>query len=153
MFLVYANLYVCMYVRMRIPEKKKRNLMAVCMSLLCIFTVINCVLYPIVDQRRNSFNIKKRLQPLLLSHLVDRASIYIKFEKDEVLQEYPFKIKFTIEFAFDCGGVCRDKFSKFWNEVYKKFFDSSSQLVPVLHPNVDILSFPKLGTILSHDIL
>ena len=47
-------------------------------------------------------------------------------------------------------AVC---FSGFWNEAYKLFFDGSSLLVPVLHPNVDMLSLPKLGTILSHGYL
>ena len=75
------------------------------------------------------------------------------FSKDEVLQEYPLKIKFVNEIAYDGGGVCRDMFSGFWNEAYKLFFDGSSLLVPVLHPNVDMLSLPKLGTILSHGYL
>ena len=101
-----------------------------------VSSVKGCILNPIVDQRRNSFNVQKHFQPPLLPHFIDRTKIYhdvmALFSKD------------------DGGGVCRDMFLGFWNEAYKLFFDGSSLLVPVLHPNVDMLSLPKLGAILSH---
>lgn len=75
------------------------------------------------------------------------------FAQDGVLDEYPLQIKFAGEMGYDCGGICRDMFSAYWNEAYQKFFDGSMLLVPALHPSVDMSSLPCLGTILSHGYL
>ena len=75
------------------------------------------------------------------------------FEEDGILNEYPLRIKFNNEKAFDCGGVCRDMFSAYWEEAYSQFFDGSALLTPVLHPGVDMSVLPSLGTVLSHGYL
>ena len=41
-------------------------------------------------------------------------------------------------------------FSGFWEAAYQKAFDGSTLLVPAVHPQVDMSTFPLLGTILSH---
>ena len=82
-----------------------------------VSSVKGCILNPIVDQRRNSFNVQKHFQPPLLPHFIDRAKIYhdvmALFSKDEVLQEYPLKVKFVNEIAYDGGvsvGTCSQDF-------------------------------------------
>ena len=44
-------------------------------------------------------------------------------------------------------------FSSFWEEAYLKNFDGESLLVPAVHPNTDIATFPILGTVLSHGFM
>ena len=77
------------------------------------------------------------------------------FTQDEVLDEYPLRIKFAGEMGFDCGGVFRDNimFSAYRNEAYQQYFDGSTLLVPALHPSVNMSALPCLGTILSHGYL
>ena len=75
------------------------------------------------------------------------------FAQDEVLEEYPLRIKFAGEMGYDYGGICRDMFSAYWDEAYQQFFDGSTLLVPALHPSVDMSALPRLGTVLSHGYL
>ena len=75
------------------------------------------------------------------------------FSEDKVLEEFPLRIKFKNEPAFDCGGVCRDLFSAFWEDVYVRYFDGSSLLSPMVHANINMESLPKLGKVLSHGFL
>lgn len=51
------------------------------------------------------------------------------------------------------GCVCRDMFSSFWEEAYLKNFDGESLLIPAVHPNTDMATFPILGTVLSHGFM
>lgn len=53
-----------------------------------------------------------------------------------ILKEFPFRVKYESEGALDTGGVCRDMFSAFWEEVYIKHFDGERLLIPAIHPNV-----------------
>ena len=89
-----------------------------------------------------------------LPHTIDRKNVFQDvmglFAQDEVLDEYPLRIKFNGELGYDCGGVCRDMFSAYWDEAYQLFFDGSSLLVPALHLNVNMSALPCLGTVLSH---
>ena len=71
----------------------------------------------------------------------------------DILEEYPFRVRYENEQAVDTGGVCRDLFSAFWEEAYLKSFDGETLLVPAIHPNTDMASFPVLGTILSHGFM
>ena len=71
----------------------------------------------------------------------------------DILQEYPFRIRYENERAVDSGGVCRDMFSSFWEEAYLKNFDGESLLIPAIHPNTDMATFPILGTVLSHGFM
>ena len=75
------------------------------------------------------------------------------FAQDEVLDECSFRIKFATEMGYDCGGVCRDMFSAYWNEAYQQFFDGSTLLVPALHPSVNMSALPSLEAFLSHRYL
>ena len=68
----------------------------------------------------------------------------------ELEDEYPFCVAFDDEQAVDDGGVSRDMFSAFWQAAYILAFDGESSLIPAVHPHVDMSSFPRLGTIMSH---
>lgn len=67
--------------------------------------------------------------------------------------EFPFRVCFDDEQAVDNGGVSRDLFSGYWEEVYKLLFDSGSTVIPSVHPHVEISKFKILGTILLHGYL
>lgn len=73
--------------------------------------------------------------------------------KDNVLAEFPLRIKFAGELAVDGGGVCRDMFSAYWEEAYKHFFEGNSLLTPALHAHVAMTALPGVGTVLSHGYL
>ena len=61
--------------------------------------------------------------------------------------------KFKDEAAIDAGGVQRDMLSGFWEVAYKKLFEGSSLLTPMVHPQINLTLFPILGHILSHGYL
>lgn len=90
-------------------------------------------------------------------HEVKRSTVYddviALLSHESVLNEFPLRIKFSGEIGYDTGGVCRDMISAFWEEAYKKFFDGSCLLTPVLHPHVDMTVLPSVGTVLSHGYL
>ena len=90
-------------------------------------------------------------------HTVRRDGIFedvmALHSKEDVLTEFPLRIKFAGEVAVDLGGVCREMFAAFWEEAYKLYFDGSTLLSPVLHPHIDMQSLPKLSVILSHGYL
>lgn len=71
----------------------------------------------------------------------------------DILEEYPFRVRYEKERAIDTGGVCRDLFSAFWEEAYLKNFDGETLIVPAIHPNTDMASFPILGTVLAHGFM
>lgn len=88
-------------------------------------------------------------------HHVSRDNIYncvLSMYKDaeEILDEFPFRIKFEGELAVDSGGVSRDFCSAFWETVYENAFDGNTLLTPALHSGVDFESLETLGTIISH---
>ena len=70
-------------------------------------------------------------------HHIERANIladvFALFDKDGILKQYPLRIQFTGERAFDTGGVSRDMLEEFWKNVYMKYFDGATLLVPNLH--------------------
>ena len=72
------------------------------------------------------------------------------FSSEEVLKEFPLRIKYETEIAYDTGGVLRDMLSAFWEEAYLKLFDGGTVLKPLLHAQVDMTTFTLLGKILSH---
>ena len=67
--------------------------------------------------------------------------------------EYPFNVEFLGENGVDCGGLCRDMLSAFWESAYCNLFNGKSLLSPAVHPTCDLGSFPALGRILSHGYL
>ena len=96
------------------------------------------------------------VQPVF-AHLIRRRAIYEDvmglFQNKDALKEYPMRIRFKDEVAFDGGGVSRDMFSSFWEEVYSRFFDGACLLTPNLHATTDMSALPLLGQILSHGYL
>ena len=90
-------------------------------------------------------------------HEINRRCVYDDvislFEDEEVLKEFPLRISFTSEIAIDCGGVCREMFSAFWEAAYRVCCDGDALLVPRLHPGLDETIFTKLGRILLHGYL
>ena len=86
-------------------------------------------------------------------HLYDDVMDTYKDNALEILKEKDFRIEYEGERAIDTGGVSRDMFSSFWEEVYVKHFDGETLLVPAMHPNTQITTFPISGTIISHGFL
>ena len=88
---------------------------------------------------------------------VDRDNIFEDvldmYRTGEVLGECPIKIKYGDESAIDDGGVQRDMYSAFWEVAYSKMFEGVASLIPMVHPNIDMMIFPILGRILSHSYL
>ena len=92
-----------------------------------------------------------------MEHTIDRANIYEDvmelYRHSRIVNECPIYIKFKDEAAIDGGGVQRDMLSGFWEVAYKKLFDGSSLLTPMVHPQIDLTIFPILGRVLSHGYL
>lgn len=92
-----------------------------------------------------------------VEHIIDRADLYnnvLELYRDgRIVDECPIYIKFKDEAAIDAGGVQRDMLSGFWEVAYKKLFEGSSLLTPMVHPQIDLTLFPILGRILSHGYL
>lgn len=93
------------------------------------------------------------------SHMIKRNSVYQDVidlydrDRDLILTEYPFRIKFAGEKAIDVGGVTRDMFSAFFEEAYLKFFDGASLLTPTDFPKLKAPPLSTLGFIISHAYL
>ncbi len=92
-----------------------------------------------------------------LTHTVVRAdifesviSLYSGKDVDSLLLEYPLKVQFKGERAVDLGGVCRETYSAFFEEMYRKLFDGNILLSPVVHPQINLSILPKIGTAISH---
>ena len=84
------------------------------------------------------------------SHIYDDViKIYSK-NKEQILGEYSFCVRFDGEKAVDTGGVCRDMYSSFWESAFIRHFDGESLLIPAVNPNTDMAILPLLGTILAH---
>ena len=115
---------------------------------------IFAILYFVADYKRREFVIKKCMKQQGLPHTMDCKNVFQDvmglFAQDEVLDEYPLRIKFNGELGYDCDGVCRDMFSAYWDEACQLFFNGSSLLVPALHFNVNMSALLRLGTVLSH---
>lgn len=88
---------------------------------------------------------------------VDRDNIYEDvvdmYRSGDIVGECPIHIKYSTEEALDYGGVQRDMFSAFWEEAYSKFFEGATLLVPMVHPHMDMATYPILGRIISHGYL
>ena len=90
-----------------------------------------------------------------IPHLINRANIYcdvinLYSTSKDVVNEYPFRVRFSGEKAFDIGGVARDMFSAFFEVAYTKLFDGLSLLIPNDFPICTISPLPTFGAILSH---
>ena len=86
-------------------------------------------------------------------HVYEDVIVTYQENIEEILREFPFRVRYDKERAIDTGGVCRDLFSAFWEESYVKNFDGEKLLVPAVHPNMDMTVLRLLGTILSHGFM
>ena len=67
-------------------------------------------------------------------------------EVDDMVLEYPVRLKYANEKAWDKGGVSRDALS---HDTYAK----TCNLTPVVSPQSDLSVLPTIGRILSHGYL
>lgn len=51
------------------------------------------------------------------------------YKSGDILSKYPCRFKFKGEKAIDTGGVGRDLYSAFYDEVYRNFFEGSSFVI------------------------
>ena len=92
-------------------------------------------------------------------HNIDRSNIYDDvvnlYSKNNgtVVNECPFHVQFCNEKAVDIGGVTRDMFSAFFDELYVRMFDGSTTLYPAVHASVDLTAFRVIGRVFSHAYL
>ena len=84
------------------------------------------------------------------SELLDDVVTLYQKNQPKICQEYPFRIKFVSEKAIDAGGVSRDMFSAFFEEMYKVYFDGANLLSPIVHPGMDVEVMSILGAVISH---
>ena len=94
----------------------------------------------LAEEERESF-MKKQITSYGIPHEVTRANLYedaialYREEGENIMQEYPFRIKFKGEKAVDCGGVSRDMLSGFWEVAYQTVSSSWTILIsPLPHP-------------------
>lgn len=87
---------------------------------------------------------------------VSRCTLYEDvlqlYKSGDILSKYPCRFKFKEE-AIDTGGVGRDLFSAFYDEVYRNFFEGSSFVTPAVHPGINMDNAAVIGTIISHSYL
>ena len=94
-----------------------------------------------------------------IHHQVNRAKIFDSVitlytsRRSQILEEYPFRVKFEGEKVFDIGGVSRDMFSAFFEDAYTRLFDGGSLLAPAVLPHIDMSIWPIMGTVISHAYL
>ena len=102
---------------------------------------------------------EKQITSYGIRHEVTRANLYwdaialYREEGENIMQEYPFRIKFKGENAVDCGGVSRDMLLGFWEVAYQNLFDGGSLLTPLVSSDTDMSVLPTVGTIVSHGYL
>jgi len=89
-------------------------------------------------------------------HTIRRSNIFqdvmaLYTTKDQaVINEHPFRVRLYGERGVDTGGVTREMFSVFFEQMYIQLFDGSCLLYPAVHASMDMSNFIVLGTILSH---
>ena len=89
-----------------------------------------------------------------IAHMVSRKNIFKDtvelYQSSDILQEYPFRVKFEDKQAIDAGGVCREYFSAFFEAVYDKYFDGCSLFTPVINPHSSKSELALIGLVISH---
>ena len=83
-------------------------------------------------------------------HIFDDVVALYRNSTKDILQEFPFRIRYIDGRACDIGGVARDMFSAFWEVAYIQAFDGGNVLTRAIHPHMDVAIYPVLGTIISH---
>ena len=118
---------------------------------------ICCFFLYVGSEECKQFMMSYCTHPSSMPYIVKRSNVLDDvlqlFQSDDIVKEYPLRIRFEGEMAVDTGGVCRDMVSAFWEEAYKCMFDGGSLLTPVVHPQTNMSVLPLLGKILSHGYL
>uniref|UniRef100_A0A1X7T2C6 HECT domain-containing protein n=1 Tax=Amphimedon queenslandica TaxID=400682 RepID=A0A1X7T2C6_AMPQE len=77
------------------------------------------------------------------SYTVSRERIYHNvlelYSSDAIISHYPVTMEFKGELALDAGGVKRDVFATFFEEMYRTLFDGSSLVTPSVRPGYVLL--------------
>ena len=85
----------------------------------------------IAESRRTNYTTSLKLKRGI-RHMIDRTNVFDSVVTlhtstlTQILDEYPFRVKYRDEKAFDIGGVSRDMFSAFFEDAYAKLFDGGS---------------------------
>lgn len=125
---------------------------------LLIVRLLLLLFFYLAKEERISFLTSPNPEPGMV-HSVRRSHIYddvIKLYTEMcsvLVNEYPFFVQFCDELAVDTGGVTRDMFSAFFDDLYLRLFDGSSLLYPAVHASIDVNDFTIIGSILSHAYL
>ena len=82
--------------------------------------------------------------------LLDIVKLY---QENEIMLECPIYIHFHNEIAVDEGGVSREMYSLFWEEVIQKHFEGAQTVTPLVHAHTDLKLLQVMGRILSHGYL
>ena len=108
-----------------------------------------------VNESREKFISALKWKPGL-THTIDRSNLFDSVnqlywsKQQQILTEYPFRTHFANECGVDFGGVSRDMFSGYYEEMYKKVLDGATLLYPVMQPHLDFTCLPVIGTVMSH---
>ena len=123
-----------------------------------IAAVIYLDFYNAAEVARNRFMDSQSLTcgiPVTVSRQSLFGDVLLLYQQKEqhILQMYPLQVKFRSERGVDAGGLTRDMFSGFFQEAYKKLFDGSALLCPVVHPGMNMSTLTTLGRVISHAYL
>ena len=77
----------------------------------------------------------------------------VQYRESTIMNECPICIKFVGEIAIDEGGVIREMFSLFWEDIIRQHFEGSNTVTPLLHAHTDMEQLQVMGKILSHGYL
>ena len=90
-------------------------------------------------------------------HTISREGVYEDVLKlyvsSDVLHHYPVMMHFNGEMALDGGGIKRDVFAAFFEEMYCHLFEGSSLVIPLIRPGVSLDTVAVIGAIISHAYL
>ena len=113
----------------------------------CLYTVEERRLHYMMDVLTDTH--QGMPHPICRDNVYEDGMNLFRQKQCTIVNEYPFRIRYTDERAYDTGGVARDFFTAFWEDAFVKHFDGGSLFVPSSHAQVDLSVFPTLGSILS----
>lgn len=79
--------------------------------------------------------------------------MYLNPSESGILLHYPTQVSFRGEDTIESGGVTRDLFSSFFDEMYRYFFEGSTLVTLSVHPGTSLEKTKVMGTIISHGYL
>ena len=72
------------------------------------------------------------------------------FENPDVVEYFPFKVSFKGEMGVDTGGLSREAFFTFWEDVYTKHCDGACLVTPIVCAGLNSHHLKILGRIISY---